>query len=177
MARYIERAANVARFIDVNLHLQLDMPLEPHHQWQPLIATSGDAKIFRERIGKAEKGSVIKFLVWDTNNLNSISTCLRAARENARSIREIISSEMWEQVNGMYLKIQSQQRMPGSERLAEILRGIRLGCHMFEGVTDSTMSYNEAWHFLRLGPIGAGRQNLPHPGCKVLYAAALSQRY
>jgi len=62
MARYIERAANVARFIDVNLHLQLDMPLEPHHQWQPLIATSGDAKIFRERIGKAEKGNVIKFL-------------------------------------------------------------------------------------------------------------------
>lgn len=151
MARYIERAANVARFIDVNLHLQLDMPLEPHHQWQPLIATSGDAKIFRERIGKAEKGNVIKFLVWDTNNLNSISTCLRAARENARSIREIISSEMWEQVNSMYLKIQSQQRMAGSERLAEILRGIRLGCHMFEGVTDSTMSYNEAWHFLRLG--------------------------
>jgi uncharacterized alpha-E superfamily protein len=151
MARYIERAANVARFIDVNLHLQLDMPLEPHHQWQPLIDTSGDAKIFRERIGKAEKGSVIKFLVWDTKNLNSISTCLRAARENARSIREIISSEMWEQVNGMYLKIQSQQRMPGSDRLAEILRGIRLGCHMFEGVTDATMSYNEAWHFLRLG--------------------------
>jgi len=151
MARYIERAENVARFIDVNLHLQLDMPLEPHHQWQPLIDTSGDAKIFRERIGKAEKGSVIKFLVWDTNNLNSISTCLRAARENARSIREIISSEMWEQVNSMYLKIQSQQRMAGSERLAEILRGIRLGCHMFEGVTDATMSYNEAWHFLRLG--------------------------
>jgi uncharacterized alpha-E superfamily protein len=151
MARYIERAENVARFIDVNLHLQLDLPLEPAHQWQPLIDTSGDAEEFLERHGKAKKSNVIKFLVWDTKNLNSISSCLRAARENARSIREIISSEMWEQVNSMYLKIQSQRALQDSERLAEILRGIRMGCHMFEGITDSTMSYNEAWNFLRLG--------------------------
>jgi uncharacterized alpha-E superfamily protein len=151
MARYIERAENVARFIDVNLHLQLDLPLEPAHQWQPLIDTSGDAAAFRERHGKAKKSSVIKFLVWDTNNLNSVSSCLRAARENARSIREIISSEMWEQVNSMHLKIQSQRALAESERLAEILRGIRLGCHLFEGITDATMSHNEGWHFLRLG--------------------------
>ncbi len=151
MARYIERAENVARFIDVNLHLQLDLPLEPNHEWQPLIDTSGDAAIFRERQGEAKKANVIKFLVWDTNNLNSISSCLRAARENARSIREIISTEMWEQVNSMHLKVQSQRALSESERLAEFLRGFRLGCHMFEGITDSTMSYNEAWHFLRLG--------------------------
>jgi uncharacterized alpha-E superfamily protein len=151
MARYIERAENVARFIDVNLHLQLDLPLEPAHQWQPLIDTSGDAEVFLDRYGKAKKASVIKFLVWDNKNLNSISSCLRSARENARSVREIISSEMWEQVNRMYLKIQSQRALAESERLAEILHAIRMGCHMFEGVTDSTMSYNEAWHFLRLG--------------------------
>jgi uncharacterized alpha-E superfamily protein len=151
MARYIERAENVARFIDVNLHLQLDLPLEPAHQWQPLIDTSGDAAVFRERHGVAEKPTVIKFLVWDDDNLNSICSCLRAARENARSVREIISSEMWEQVNSMYLKIQSQRVLAESERLAEILRGIRLGCHMFEGITDATMSHNEAWHFLRMG--------------------------
>ena len=64
---------------------------------------------------------MIKFLVWDTDNLNSIISCLRAARENARSIREIISSEMWEQVNSMYLKIQSQRALAESERLAETL--------------------------------------------------------
>jgi len=151
MARYIERAENVARFIDVNLHLQLDLPLEPAHQWQPLIDTSGDAAAFRERHGKARKSNVIKFLVWDTTNLNSISSCLRAARENARSIREIISSEMWEQVNSMYLKIQSHRAVAESARLGEVLHSIRLDCHMFEGITDATMSYNEAWHFLRLG--------------------------
>jgi len=151
MGRYIERAENVARFIDVNLHLQMDLPLEPEHQWQPLIDTSGDAQIFLERHGNAEKDTVIRFLILDDNNLNSISSCLRAARENARSVREIISSEMWEQVNGMYLKVQAQRALAESERLAEVLRSIRLGCHMFEGITDATMSYNEAWHFLRLG--------------------------
>jgi uncharacterized alpha-E superfamily protein len=151
MARYIERAENVARFIDVNLHLQLDLPMEPAHQWQPLLDTSGDADVYRERHGEAKKAAVIKFLVWDVKNVNSVSSCLRAARENARSIREIISSEMWEQVNSMYLKIQSQRAQAESERLAEILRGIRLGCHLFEGITDATMSYNEAWHFLRMG--------------------------
>jgi uncharacterized alpha-E superfamily protein len=151
MARYIERAENVARFIDVNIHLQLDLPLEPAYQWQPLIDTSGDADFFQKNYGKAKKSSVIKFLVWDTNNFNSIASCLRSARENARSVREIISSEMWEQLNSIYLKIQSQRALQDSERLAEILRSIRMGCHMFEGITDSTMSYNEAWHFLRLG--------------------------
>jgi len=151
MARYIERAENVARFIDVNLHLQLDLPLEPAHQWQPLIDTSGDAAAFRERYGNADKRTVIRFLLLDGDNLNSVISCLRAARENARSIREIISSEMWEQVNSLYLRIQSQMSLAESERLAELLRGIRLGCHMFEGITDATMSYNEAWHFLRLG--------------------------
>lgn len=151
MQRYIERAENVARFIDVNLHLQLDLPLEPAHQWQPLIDTSGDAAAFREQHGEAQKSVVIRFLVWSPDNLNSIVSCLRAARENARSVREIISSEMWEQVNSMYLKIQSQKALKDTARLAEILRGIRLGCHMFQGIADSTMTHNEAWHFLRLG--------------------------
>ena len=151
MARYIERAENVARFLDVNLHLQLDLPLEPAHQWQPLVDTSGDAAVFQNKFGKATKGNVIKFLVMDTTNPNSICSCLRAARENARSVRETISSEMWEQVNSMYLKSQSRRALLESERLAEALRGIRMACHLFEGISDATMSHNEAWHFLRLG--------------------------
>jgi uncharacterized alpha-E superfamily protein len=151
MARYIERAENVARFIGVNLHLQLDLPLEPAHQWQPLIDTSGDAEVFRQRYGKANQFSVIKFLALDVDNANSIYSCLRAARENARSVRETISSEMWEQVNSMYLQIQSQRAVPGHEWLPEVLRGIRLACHLFQGITDATMSHNESWHFLQLG--------------------------
>jgi uncharacterized alpha-E superfamily protein len=151
MARYIERAENVARFIDVNLHLQLDLPLAPAHQWQPLVDTSGDAAVFKERFGTASEESVIRFLAFDEKNPNSIYSCLRSARENARSVRETISSEMWEQINSMYLQIQIQRTTPQHDALPELLRGIRLSCHMFQGITDATMSYNEAWHFLRMG--------------------------
>src|SRR5687768_5607576 len=103
MARYIERAENVARFIGVNLHLQLDLPLESANRWQPLSDTSGDIGRFLEHYGETTEDNVIQFLGFDDRNPNSIYSCLRAARENARSIRETISSEMWEQVNAMYL--------------------------------------------------------------------------
>jgi uncharacterized alpha-E superfamily protein len=151
MARYIERAENVARFIEVNLHLQLDLPGERANQWQPLINTSGDSEFFLKQHGEAAENNVIHFLAFDAENLNSIYSCLRAARENARSIRETISSEMWEQVNTMYLQIQLQRTTPQHEPPHEILRGIRLSCHMFQGITYATMSHNEAWHFLNLG--------------------------
>src|SRR5579871_5032656 len=150
MARYIERAENVARYIGVNLNLQLDMPLNPHQQWQPLIDTSGDGEDFEKRYGEATQSNVIQFLTYDLDNSNSIYSSLRAARENARSIRETISSEMWAQVNSMYLEIQNQQGMAAPEWLPELFRSIRLNCHMFQGITDATMTHNEAWHFLRL---------------------------
>jgi uncharacterized alpha-E superfamily protein len=151
LARYIERAENIARFIGVNLNLQFDLPLDPAHQWQPLIDTSGDTEAFRERYGTATQASVIEFLAYDPENPNSITSCLRTARENARSVRETISSEMWTQVNSMYLQMQSQHGLPEPDRLLDVFREIRLGCHLFLGVTDATMSHNEAWHFIRLG--------------------------
>jgi uncharacterized alpha-E superfamily protein len=151
MARYIERAENVARFIGVNLNLQIDLPLAPSQQWQPLVETSGDASVFKERFGLATQARVIEWLAYDTQNLSSIASCLRHARENARSVRETISSEMWTQVNTMYLQIQTQRSLPEPERMLDAFREIRMGCHLFEGVTDATMSHNEAWHFMRLG--------------------------
>jgi uncharacterized alpha-E superfamily protein len=151
MARYIERAENVARFIGVNLNLQLDLPLAPAHQWQPLIDTSGDTDAFKERYGSASQLRVIEYLAYDNENSNSIASCLRLARENARSIRETISSEMWAQVNSMYLQIQTQRSLPEPERMLDAFREIRLGCHLFQGLADATMSHGEAWHFLHLG--------------------------
>jgi uncharacterized alpha-E superfamily protein len=151
MARYIERAENVARFIDVNFHLQLDLPLAPAHQWQPLIDTAGDTEVFKERYGRASEDKVVRFLAFDDQNPNSIFSCLRFARENARSVRETISLEMWEQINSMYLQIQLQRGMAQNGSLPEVMRSIRLACHMFQGITDATMSHDEAWHFLRMG--------------------------
>src|SRR5262249_20838125 len=148
MARYIERAENVARVIEVNLHLQLDLPLDPVNQWQALIDTSGASEAFRERYGTATVRNVIRFLAFDSSNRNSIASCVRAARENARSVRETISSEMFEQLNSLYLQVQAQREFPEPERMPEFFRNVRLGSHMFQGITDATMSHNEPWHFV-----------------------------
>ncbi|HEY4084471.1 MAG TPA: alpha-E domain-containing protein, partial [Bryobacteraceae bacterium] len=150
MARYIERAENVARYIGVNLNLQFDLPGDPAQHWQSLIDTSGDTEDFEARYGVASQQNVISFLTFDAENPNSIFSCMRAARESARSIRETISSEMWEQVNDMYLQISARQ-LPAAERLPEFYRQLRLASHLFQGVTDGTMTHNEAWHFARLG--------------------------
>ena len=94
MGRYVERAENVARFVDVNLNLMLDSA-SADQQWQPLVNTTGDHADFAKRHpGPATRDTVIEFLTFDRDNPNSIISCLRCARENARSVREIISSEM-----------------------------------------------------------------------------------
>ena len=108
--RHIERAENVARFIDVNLHLMLDLTPDSPEQWQPLVNTTGDRRDFARRYGTASKENVFTFLTHDTANPNSILSCLQAARDNARSVREIISSDMWEHVNKFYLMVQRAVR-------------------------------------------------------------------
>jgi uncharacterized alpha-E superfamily protein len=153
MSRYIERAENVARFIDVNLHLILDLPVGSAEQWEPLVITSGDQEQFAARYATgATKENVIQFLAFDTENPNAIISCLRAVRENARSVREIISSEMWEQVNTLYLMVNT----PDSARRAgesphEFFTEIKMASHLFAGLTETTMSHGEPWHFCRLG--------------------------
>src|SRR5712675_618923 len=105
MGRYIERAENVARFIDVNLNLNLDLPAGSAEQWQPLVSITDDDELFAKRYGQSTRENVIEFLTFDADNPNSILSCLRVARENARSVREIISSEMWIQINKFYLMV------------------------------------------------------------------------
>jgi uncharacterized alpha-E superfamily protein len=152
MSRYIERVENVARFVDVNLHLMLDLPTEHVNQWLPLVATSGDLPLFEKRYAGGAQENVIRFLTFDTDNPNSIVSCLQAARENARSVRETISSEMWEQINGMYLMMRAaNSEMLTTESLPDLFHRVRMACHLFQGITDVTMTHNEAWHFIRLG--------------------------
>ena len=152
LSRYIERAENVARFIDVNLHLMLDLPTGITEQWAPLVATTGDDELFYQRYGEATRDNVVFFLTFDTHNPNSLYSCLLKARENARSVREIISSEMWEQVNTFYLMVR-QAAAKGPE-LAEphaFFTAVKMASHLFVGITEVTMSHNEGWHFGRLG--------------------------
>jgi uncharacterized alpha-E superfamily protein len=150
MARYMERAENVARLLEVNLHLQLDLPLDGN-QWQPIVETCGEAHVFQERYRVANEETVLSFLAKDRDYPNSIVSCLFAARENARSVRDTISSEVWEHLNSVYLRVQKEYAKPASDFSPETFRDLRLAGHMFQGITDATMSHNEAWHFVRLG--------------------------
>jgi uncharacterized alpha-E superfamily protein len=151
MGRYIERAENVARFIDVNQNLMLDLPGEFGQQWQPIVATTGDEAAFQQRYGEATMANVVQFLAFDQSNPDSIYSCVTAARENARSVRETISSEMWEQINSLYLLIAMESRKQLDEGLPNFCREVRMACHLFQGIHHATMSHNEAWHFVRLG--------------------------
>src|SRR6478609_7897579 len=152
MSRYVERAENVARFIEVNLNLMLDLPAGSAQQWQPLVATTGDADEFAKRYRTATQHNVIQFLTFDLENVNSIRSCLRAARENARSVREIISSSMWEQVNVFYLMVRDLAATARVREVPyEVFHDIRMASHLFEGLTNATMSHGEGWHFCRMG--------------------------
>jgi uncharacterized alpha-E superfamily protein len=152
IGRYIERAENIARFIDVNLQLSLDSPPGYAQQWSPLIAVTADDEEFCERYQDPNRDNVIRFLSFDAENRNSVISCLRAARENARTVRDTISSEMWEQVNRLYLEMSEGVMRPGSpDSVHDLFHDIKQGCHLFEGITLSTMSHGEAWHFLNLG--------------------------
>jgi uncharacterized alpha-E superfamily protein len=150
MGRYIERAENVARFVDVNAHLEIDVP-GSGGQWAPLVATTGDQAYFKERYGEATRESVLQFLTFDRDYASSIVSCLRLARENARSVREIISSEMWEEVNKAYLMVKDASLKDALDSPHFFFDEIKKASHLFVGVTYLTMTHNEAWHFLRLG--------------------------
>ena len=152
MSRYVERAENVARFIDVNLNLMLDSTGVLDQQWQPLVNISGDHAEFAKRYDVASQHNVIYFLTFDKDNSNSIISCLRAARENARSVREIISSDMWLQLNSFYLMVNSAADSGMySDSPMEFFNQVKLASHLFLGLTDATMTHGEGWHFSRLG--------------------------
>ncbi len=152
MCRYIERAENVARFISVNLNLLLDMPSEEDRQWEPLIMTTGDQDFFESHCPGCAQASVIHFLTFEREYPNAIISCLAAARENARSIREIISSEMWEHLNNFYLELcDSASREMAFNDAHRFFKIIQMRSHLFTGLMDCTMSHGEAWNFARIG--------------------------
>ena len=151
MSRYIERTENVARFVDVNLQLLLDQPEGIQAQWDPLVATTGDDELFREKYGEPSHETVIKFLTFDSENPNSIISCLQAARENARSIRENISSEMWEQINDTYLMVTETPEEWVMTEPHQFFTDIKVASQLFIGQTDNIMSHSEGWHFCQLG--------------------------
>src|SRR6266566_4751711 len=144
-SRYIERAENVARFVDVNQSLSLG----GSPQWSPLIYASGDDTQYQELNGRGfTADSVLGFLLFDERNPNSILSCLLKARENARSIREVLSVPIWEAINRFYLRVRDASRAPAGilQNPANFLEQVKRASHEFIGVMEATLSHDEAWH-------------------------------
>lgn len=151
MSRYLERAENAARLIDVNLNLRLDQsPKVAGSRWERL-ATSLQTPL-PELDNLEDEFEMVAWLTFDLSNSNSIVSCIGAARENARQVREQISSEMWEQLNQLHLSV----RPANSEEVwlaqpHEFFQSVKDGAYFFQGITDSTMNHGEGWHFIQIG--------------------------
>jgi uncharacterized alpha-E superfamily protein len=152
MSRYAERAENVARFLDVSLQVMLDLPDSHGDPWAGVIAATGDEELFAERYGLARRDAIVRFLTVDTQAPNSIVSCIGLARDNARSIRESISSETWEQINKWYLLVREGA---ASESIIDdphdFLAAMKDASATFVGMIYLTMTHGEGWHFGRLG--------------------------
>jgi uncharacterized alpha-E superfamily protein len=150
IGRYLERAEHTARLIDVRLDLGLDRG-QNFDGWnfKRLYTALG---LQQTGVGTSSPGTLIDRLVFDASNHGSVAACVTAARENARQVREEISSGMWEQVNALFLQLK-QARTEGtwSARPHYISRLVIDGVHLFEGVTDATMGHGEGWQYLQVG--------------------------
>ncbi len=153
MNRYLERVENISRFIEVHLNLVLDLPANLEAQWQPLLLSTGDISIFEENFSEFTRETVIPFMIFDTRNPNAILPCLWKARENARSVRERISTEMWHQINQLYLTINEAKSKDSwsLEDLFLFLEKIKLDCYCIAGMAYHTLSRSEEWQVAKLG--------------------------
>ena len=156
MSRYIERAENTARLTDVNIQLLLETGHNEddhvHAHWRSILESMGDLPLFEEHFTELNTRSVAEFLTFSRRNPSSVISCVLAARENARMIRDQISSEMWEIINRLYLYLKQQN--PDyllSKGVADFFQHIKEMSHLFRGVTDATFPRQVGYEFIRAG--------------------------
>jgi uncharacterized alpha-E superfamily protein len=148
LSRYLERAENTARVLEVNQTVLLDLEAPLEQQWRPILIISG----VHDMPGEPDGERVQNHLTWESANLSSVVSSLAAARENARIIREVVSAEMWERINFYHLWLQS----PAARKLydgnrSEFYNQIKRINQLIHGIAEGTMSHGEAWEFYCLG--------------------------
>lgn len=156
MSRYIERAENMARLLEVNLQFIFDFQgydtAKQNQHWESLILSSGDEELFEKLYDTADSRSVTEFLAFDLRNPNSILACVYSARENARMIRDQISLEMWETINELHIFLKSRSSAAvWQDGPNEFFAHIKRVSHLFQGLTASTYSRSEGWEFIEFG--------------------------
>ncbi|MGC8476064.1 MAG: alpha-E domain-containing protein [Acetobacteraceae bacterium] len=150
LSRYIERAENLARILDVNESFSRDRA--GARNWLSVVQINADSAAFFARYTAADPASVIAFYVTDAANPTSILSALRAARENARTLRPLISTEMWVQLNRFHARLAglaAEELAPG--RLAPLLSEIKEACQTHTGITEGTFFRDQGWYFCQLG--------------------------
>ncbi len=150
MARYLERAEHTARVVDVHLNLMLDQASVPFdRRWGRVLASLG-FELPPDSPGDARAMS--QQLIFDLGSKSSIVAAIMTSRENARQVREQISSEMWEQLNRLFHEVRRASMDEDVDALpVDFLAAVKEGAHLFQGVTDSTMSHGEGWQFIQIG--------------------------
>jgi uncharacterized alpha-E superfamily protein len=156
MSRYIERAENVARLLEVNLQFLVDFQdlqsAARDQHWASLVLSTGDEELFAKLYDRADSQTVTEFLAFDLRNPGSILACVYAARENARMIRDQISIEMWESINELHLHLKSANTAAvWAAGPQEFFSRINRASHLFQGLTASTYARNEGWEFIEFG--------------------------
>jgi len=153
MARYIERAEDVTRLLAVNFNALLDaQPADARQGWESIVRINGDDDpLFAETYPEANSQSVIQYLFWEPLNPNSVVTCITRARENARGVREQISSEMWEAVNRLYFLTRNAERADALNNATQFFDLIRDRAQAIQGITSATMTHTEPYQFIQLG--------------------------
>jgi uncharacterized alpha-E superfamily protein len=156
MSRYIERAESIARLVDVNLQMLLDFrnlddaTLNAH--WMPVVQSSGDEELFRKLYPKTTGQTVTDFMVFNAANPNSIYSSIGQARENARMVRDQIAVELWEEINRVYLFLNSPRaKKEWRDSPSDFFHTIRNSSLLLQGLTDATVVRNEGWFFIQAG--------------------------
>jgi uncharacterized alpha-E superfamily protein len=152
LARYVERAENTARLVGVNAQLLLDMPEGVDALWASLVEILGAHDDFFAQHEKATERSVLRYALTEETTQVSVASALRMARENARTVREILPSEAWELINQLQLEVQEtgEQALARRGRQAFLDRVVQQ-CQQFSGMIMTTMSRREPFHFVNLG--------------------------
>lgn len=150
MSRYLERAENSARQLDVAMGLMLETGgTSAESRWQRLVAALGNPAAL-DWNGDLE--AMARELIFDSLYPGSLTYCINAARENARQVREEISSEQWQRLNRLYHQMHSPETQAQFQAsVSDVVAAVVDGIHLFKGITDTTMIHGQGWHFIRLG--------------------------
>lgn len=150
VARYLERAENLARIVDINETYARDKPEGP--DWGRVLELYGDQERFAKRGARATAAKVLNFYVVDRTNPTSIAFAVAAARENARTVRHLISTEIWTHLNIFHNQIASlTKRDIRPSNVSRICTNIKLNCQTTEGIAEGTLLRDEAWRYYQLG--------------------------